>query len=321
MFIFMAMKHLLILFSLGILSFASNAQTYIPFPASSDSAVWNISTSAHEGSCRYYDAFITGDTTINNKNYVVLGRRGIFYWWQPGDQPYCSNSESHEFINNKHFAYREDSTHKIYFRYLYSLTDTNEFLLYDFGLQVGDSLKGHFADITNQGIMPIVSSIDSIEIDNNWRKKINFKNSGDSLEGCFYLIEGIGCNTGLLEMQVCPFFESIAILNCFKLNGDVKYPIINPFCNDYSYITSNEENKPIALYIYPNPASNFVSISLPTNQINSRLSIYNLTGQLVLQKPIISTQIPIADLGNGMYIFVITADDKVLSRQRVVVAR
>ncbi len=73
--------------------------------------------------------------------------------------------------------------------------------------------------------------------------------------------------------------------------------------------------------IYPNPASNFVSISLPTNQINSRLSIYNLTGQLVLQKPIISTQIPIADLCNGMYIFVITAEDKVLSRQRVVVAR
>jgi hypothetical protein len=82
-----------------------------------------------------------------------------------------------------------------------------------------------------------------------------------------------------------------------------------------------EETISIKPSIYPNPASNFVSISLPLNHINSRLSIYNLTGQLVAQKPITSTQIPIAELGNGMYIFVITADDKVLSRQRVVVAR
>jgi hypothetical protein len=65
-------------------------------------------------------------------------------------------------------------------------------------------------------------------------------------------------------------------------------------------------------------ASNFVSISPPLNQINSRLSIYNLTGQLVAQKPITSTQIPIAELSNGMYIFVITADDKVLSRQLII---
>ncbi len=75
--------------------------------------------------------------------------------------------------------------------------------------------------------------------------------------------------------------------------------------------------------IYPNPAQDFVSIDIPGNYQNPQLSIYNLTGQLISQKQLIqpTTQIPISELGNGMYIFVIRNGDKVIGRQRVVVAR
>ena len=84
------------------------------------------------------------------------------------------------------------------------------------------------------------------------------------------------------------------------------------------------EEKPIDnIDIYPNPAQDFVSVELPKNISKAQLAIYNLTGQLVLQKQIMqpNQQIPITELGNGVYIFVIQNEDKVIGRQRVVVAR
>lgn len=80
-----------------------------------------------------------------------------------------------------------------------------------------------------------------------------------------------------------------------------------------------EENKIEPIKIYPNPAQDFVSIDIPKNYTQAQLSIYNLTGQLVSQKPIQSNQnIPITELGNGMYIFVVQAGDRVW-RERAVV--
>jgi hypothetical protein len=87
--------------------------------------------------------------------------------------------------------------------------------------------------------------------------------------------------------------------------------------------TGIEENSTNKLNIYPNPAQEFVSIDLPKNINQAQLSIYNLTGQLISQKQITqpNQQIPITELGNGMYIFVIQNRDKVIGRQRVVVGR
>jgi uncharacterized repeat protein (TIGR01451 family) len=74
--------------------------------------------------------------------------------------------------------------------------------------------------------------------------------------------------------------------------------------------------------IYPNPAMDFVSVYTTTNYKQAQLMVYNLTGQLITQKQITqANQIPITELGNGMYIFVVQNGDKVIGRQRVVVVR
>lgn len=74
--------------------------------------------------------------------------------------------------------------------------------------------------------------------------------------------------------------------------------------------------------IYPNPADNFIEIDLPDVISNAQLLIYNLTGQLITKKQIISNQqIPISELVNGTYIFVIQEGDKVIGRQRMIVAK
>lgn len=84
-----------------------------------------------------------------------------------------------------------------------------------------------------------------------------------------------------------------------------------------------EENQVKPLKIYPNPTQDFVSIDLPKNYTQAQLNIYSLAGQLLSQKQITQPNqtVPITQLGNGMYIFVIQNGDKVIGRQRVVVAR
>ncbi|UPT69006.1 MAG: T9SS type A sorting domain-containing protein [Sphingobacteriales bacterium JAD_PAG50586_3] len=74
--------------------------------------------------------------------------------------------------------------------------------------------------------------------------------------------------------------------------------------------------------VFPNPAQDLVTIKLPPSYNQAILDIYNLTGQLIAQKLITTSQlIPISELGNGVYIFVFQNEDKVIGRHRVVVAR
>ncbi len=134
------------------------------------------------------------------------------------------------------------------------------------------------------------------------------------------------------------------ITGYFKAQGGEKYMYIGNFRNDANTVTQNftpgaksyvyidnvqlyecdsligvEENKIEQIKIYPNPAQDFVSIDIPKNYSHAQLSIYNLTGQLVATKPIQSNQnIPVTELGNGMYIFVVQTGDKIW-RERVVV--
>lgn len=75
--------------------------------------------------------------------------------------------------------------------------------------------------------------------------------------------------------------------------------------------------------IYPNPAQEFVSVNMPVNYNQAQLSIYNLTGQLIIQKQLTQPNqaIPVIELSNGTYILVIRNEDKITGRQRVVVIK
>jgi OOP family OmpA-OmpF porin len=161
-------------------------------------------------------------------------------------------------------------------------------------------------------------------------------------------------------LQVTPQFENFngnfindttswqLIKGNYMASGGEKYIYIGNFRNDantvvdinsvgsrtYVYIDNVqvyecdsligiEENPFEKTKIYPNPAQDFVSIDLPKNISQAQLSIYNLTGQLVLQKQIIQPNqtIPITELGNGIYIFVVESEDRVVGRERVVVLK
>jgi hypothetical protein len=108
-------------------------------------------------------------------------------------------------------AYRQNIPQKeVYFVEPFT---NQECLLYDFKLGVGDTVTGCY----NPGSCIIVSSVDSVLIGSNYRKRINLATNPP-----YSLIEGIGSTAGLLE-PLCPF-EYIANLICFSQNGQTLYP-------------------------------------------------------------------------------------------------
>ena len=66
------------------------------------------------------------------------------------------------------------------------------------------------------------------------------------------------------------------------------------------------------LGFYPNPASNYISITSPNKNGIKFIEIYNAQGQLKLRvQPEISDKIDISNLSKGVYLVKIITDKKV----------
>jgi hypothetical protein len=132
--------------------------------------------------------------------------------------------------------------------------------------------------------------------------------------------------------------EQYIYIGNFNTNANtpltVLYPGENPepwiyfFLDDISLYACEsfvgvDENLTEQIAIYPNPAQDFVSVKMSKNVSNAMLNIYNLTGQLISQKQITQSDqtIPITELDNGVYIFVIQNEDTILNRQRIIIAK
>jgi hypothetical protein len=98
-------------------------------------------------------------------------------------------------------------------------------------------------------------------------------------------------------------------------------------CIDLSCVNGIEEldDEDFRLFIYPNPAEEYVSIDLPILYNNGTMQIYNMHGQLVKTAPITTggTQnFTISNLSNGIYQLVVYSNtNKLLGREKLVVAR
>jgi hypothetical protein len=83
--------------------------------------------------------------------------------------------------------------------------------------------------------------------------------------------------------------------------------------------TSEIKQNPIA--IYPNPAAENVTITLPPNTNKAELLIYTVQGQLLSQTQVFGTQtINTSNLANGMYLFVIQSNGNIVGREKVIIA-
>src|SRR5574344_976072 len=250
----------------------------------------------------YYKFWFQGDTVISNKQYKKVFRQ-IF------DTVADFNRATY------YAAVREDTLNeKIY------CIQTNygiERLICDFSLNAEDTVSVYcfWASENYPGLEFIeVHSVDSIQINNQFRKRINIKN-GYSIDYEESWIEGIGSTFGLFFPSAYGVVDLGAIpeLLCIHINDTMIYQ--NSFYNNCYYyeeipepngIRENTENN---IKLYPNPANNILNIE-HTIKSDTQIQYYiiNSCGVVYKEGVLTSNIIDISLFEKGLYFIMISYD-------------
>ena len=201
-------------------------------------------------------------------------------------------------------AMRNDTLNKkVYFIERDSL---NEILLYDFSLNVGDTLYGTMPF----GNSP-VTSIDSVLVGSNYHKRF--------FSSTWEIIEGVGSTYGLLEIKFPEFIESMYLI-CFTHNADTY--INNNFGNcvviDSTMVGINEIYKPPStIEISPNPATSAFTITSSSKL--KEIKLFSVLGECIYQSEISNSksEIDISSLAKGIYFVEIKTEEGIV-RKKVV---
>ncbi len=275
-------KTLFLIALLSITVFVSGQSIDIDSEWRVNSSVWEP---GYQIDYRYYKNYIDGDTVINSKVYHKVYQSGYGYIdWVPTPYYYYIKPSLHGFLreeNNKWYTFHNGP---------------QEELLYDFNLQVNDTIESAFA------MEPIIiTAIDSVLIDSEYKKRFHLNDSF----GAEYIIEGIGATTGLFEYM--GFFESESELICYAKNGTSFWGESTEECNLTVSISDCEKND-LDFHIYPNPAKSYINIITPSINKTTDLTLVNITGAIVVREKLqsgITNTISLNKLPSGIYFAII----------------
>lgn len=267
------MKHFYTLLIIVCFVGISNSQTNSYF---NNNPCWQIKRMCQVGSncfkVDYYNYFINGDSLIGSTQYkkVYSKGHGNHQYFAMGPPPAgnpCVGPPSTTYTLTAFAFLIRSSAKKIY---VYISGDT---LLYDFNLNVGDTLPTTFNNFSGSNIK--VTSIDSINTLNGWMKRFQLSGSSTST----HLVEGMGHYGGLIELLPINVTSCGWTLECYSQNNTTYYPTSGPSCLLSTKIKEElSVNKPV---IYPNPSEGKYQLRLTEFSTNSLIEIYNITGQLI----------------------------------------
>jgi hypothetical protein len=118
------------------------------------------------------------------------------------------------------------------------------------------------------------------------------------------LQDGTEVNTATNSLQKITFSDNNMVLN--KIDGTTtSFPVSTIKKLYFSTVNINSISSPEnnSVYIYPNPASDFIYIKNIT-EVGANISIYGIDGTIALKTTIISDnqQVDVSDLANGIYL-------------------
>jgi hypothetical protein len=284
------MKKLLFLISV-LFTLASLAQQPVYFPFPDSNAQWNmhVLNMGWPPIDENYSIIISGDTLINGLLYHNL-----------------------TIVNPAGYkgAIRQDTLNRKVF--IIPPAAATEELLYDFTMQVGDTVKGYIENYLNT--KDIVENIDTVLVGNNYRKRWKI-NSGYNI----YFIEGIGSTYGLVEYSPGTMVDAADVsISCFRQNSITIYPDTITNCG---LITSF---KPIEilndrLRIYPNPSNGSFTIEFDKPLNIKEIRLTDLLGKIVFRQQTDNrTKLEITNLRNEIYILTIIDKDNLLINKKII---
>ncbi|REJ82263.1 MAG: T9SS C-terminal target domain-containing protein [Bacteroidetes bacterium] len=281
-----------------IIAQAGYCQAYHPLPDSN--VVWRISwgTSGCLQSNLFdeYQYQVTGDTNINASIYQKVVRTGSFDCHAAPILPESGylGAYRNNLVTQQVFFVPKDSLY--------------EMLLYDFSLNIGDTVKGYL-DFVAKYNTAIISNIDSILIGSNYRKRWHYMSHGTAPYNFWNgtIIEGIGCEYGLLE-GLSAMLDNNGSLSCFSIDNDVLYPINSPGpCTLISSTFNQKKENEGMFFCFPNPASGSIRVvGSGVEQIHF-YKLYDALGRIILYSRFESNKsINIEHLETGTYFIELT---------------
>ncbi|HYV94820.1 MAG TPA: hypothetical protein VE978_23805 [Chitinophagales bacterium] len=315
------------------------AQSYHAFPDSD--AKWSeesygfmtpqktdLKISTYRG--RLYE--VGGDTIVNSRKYTLVTSKPAwtyttsYYWTTPlngvnDTTVYSIQNYSLETPGTVFAAIREDSSKKVWFisiseyppiclnAFIDPLPVDTEMLLYDFGLQIGDTLTFPF--------YRKVQAIDSIQLeDNSFRRRIIFS---DAFTQEDYWIEGIGSVFGLFGSLNYPGPDADCWLNCFSQNGEYLFHK-TPFpervtCDSTMYGKAHHYTE---LLVTINLTDNVAVFDF--NEDHHHIQIINSLGELIYESDVQGYRwvFDLSPLPDGMYYAIVGTEGKLFSTQKLV---
>ena len=265
-------------------------QDYIPFPDSI--AAWNVSTSYLVGefnSASHGSTYrMEGDSLINDSLYSLLYKR--FSWSTSFFTGTLSNSDQPFILIG---GVREDNSGKVWFRSMTSNNEwwdvsgsgiffdgSSEYLMYDFGLQIGDSILVY----VDGGPEPEWATMYEIYTDILERRTYKLQR-GFSWSEPLIWTEGIGSLYGgplsiyQINQNELEFGNELI---CFQVNDELIYSVGLPISNDCDQLlVSLEELQTSLITLFPNPMTETAILDLGELRGPIQVEIYDITGKLL----------------------------------------
>lgn len=306
-------KPLLLIAILFTLTAKAQTNVYHSFPDSN--AVWNeeydldFSLVCNVPLHQQYSYTIIGDTIISAFTYHKIYTPYVENF---GDTTNCSGIH----LAGYKGCIRQDTLNrKVYF---ISPNENIEKLLYDFSLQVGDTVK-NFAPWGCSEYGLTVYAIDSILIQSSYRKLWVVGTPGMIVVPD--IIEGIGYGSGLLDVLCNDPLGWNQRLLCFQQNGQTLFPDTTTQCAIIDAV-KNIPKKNISVNSSPNPFHSSSLLQVSSEFVNAKLNIYNSLGAIVREEGMLNQETFVLkrnELHNGIYFMQLINDRGQMITEKLIV--
>lgn len=297
------MKHLYKFIFIFCLSFVGKTQINTYF---NNNPCWRTQSMCEIGQTCYtvnvYNYFTNGDTLINGYQYKKVYKKGYSYaqygaaGMPPQGNPCLTPPPTYFYGSSLSFFIRSAGK-KMYTLNLPPSTAVcnGDSLLYDFGLNVGDTLPTTCINPFSSTVFK-VTAIDSINTLNGWMRRFKLNNNSS-----YDLIEGMGFKNGLVELMPVNVMSCGWTLQCYSQDNTSYFPAAGTSCMLTTAIeeTAVQIQKPI---IYPNPSAGVYKIYF--TESDTKIEVRNIVGQL-LQSHLVQSNTYEIDLSketSGVYI-------------------
>lgn len=288
-----------------------------------------------DGSCYVRDngkTYINGYTLNNGNKWLNLYSSKTSNWAVPN--PICLNlayqMPNPIFNYSNGFVLNDSINKKVYFRYSLPLnfTPSNADVLYDYNNKVvGDTLYV----FGNNGSKFKINTIDSILFTGKYHKRFITSYLGFTISNTLYsFTEGIGSSIHPFSPGINPMGEQYKTLLCFSspihsvtVTSHTVFTNGNLGCSNLSMINVNvKETEQFNLSIYPNPASDHITVVLEQNSaVGTNYKVVNLLGQEHLTGTLKENKndIDLVSLKRGIYFVNFYNNDRFVLCKKIVI--